>query len=438
MNSDEAAGRIAELINGMPIIDTHEHIIPQQDILEKDVDLFELMGNGVTEYGEYIVLDLISSGMSLPNWNENISPADRWKHIERYITQIRNTSIYRSFVVALQHLCDLPYTEITSATWPDFSACLKKANRRPDWYKYVLKEKGHIEVAFLDNWWNIADFDVDQELFRPVLRINSFLKYEQRGMLIVTDENDPKNIAKKMNHKLTDFYSYLSLIDLVFQRAVDSDVACIKSSTAYDRTLYCGETPLDKAAQIYETQGAIPIEEKKQFGDFITHYCIKKAIEYDFPIQIHTGMQATWKSLLEDSNPLQLQNLFAQYREAKFILLHGGFPFTNEAGALVKTFPNVYLDFSWLPLLSKQAAKNALSQWLDLIPANKLVWGGDCGRVETAYGALIFAKEVVVEALAEKVHDGTFGMDIACHIARGIFNQNASSLFFRSPEEIDQ
>jgi hypothetical protein len=429
MDSDEAAGRIAEFIKGIPIIDTHEHIIPQQAILEKDVDLFELMGNGVTEYGEYIVLDLISSGMPLPKWNEKISPTDRWKHIERYITRIHNTSVYRSFVVALQDLCDLPYTEITSATWPDFSACLKKANRRQDWYNYVLKEKGNIEVAFLDNWWNVTDFDVDRELFRPVLRINSFLKYEQRGMLIVTDENDPKNIAKKMNHKLTDFYSYLSLIDLVFQRAVDSDVACIKSSTAYDRSLCFVETPLDKAAQIYETDRNIGVEEKKQFGDFITHYCIKKAIEYDLPIQIHTGMQATCKSLLKDSNPLKLQNLFPQYREAKFILLHGGFPFTNEAGVLAKTFPNVYLDFSWLPLLSKQAAKNTLSEWLDLIPASKLVWGGDCGRVETAYGSLIFAKEVVVEVLAEKVYEGTFGMDVACHIAGSIFNGNASSLF---------
>ena len=80
-------------------------------------------------------------------------------------------------------------------------------------------------------------------------------------------------------------------------------------------------------------------------------------------------------------------------------------------------------------MISKEIARNALSQWIDLIPANKLLWGGDCGRVETAYGALLFAKEIVAEVLAEKVYKGYFDIKLGFYLANRIFNENAASIF---------
>jgi len=396
----------------------------------KEVSLFELMSNGVTEYGEYIVLDLISAGMPPPKWEEDLTPRDSWRRIKYYIERIRGTSYYRAFLAALKDLFNLPYEEISETNWQKFSDCLREANQRENWYQYVLKERGKIKTALLDNWWDVVNFEVDRRFFTPVLRINSFLKYElKKGGLIASDKNHPENIAKRWGYELTDFRSYLGLIDFVFKKARDSGVLCIKCSTAYDRTLYFEEPPEDEAAKIYETKGKLGIEAKKRFGDFIMHYCIRKAIEYDFPIQIHTGMQASCESLLADSNPLHLNNLFPRYPEAKFILLHGGFPFTGEAGALTKAYPNVYLDFSWLPLISREIARSSLSQWIDLVPANKLLWGGDCGRVETAYGALLFAKEIVAEILAEKVRKGYFDIKLGFYLANRIFNENAASIF---------
>jgi len=431
MNRDSIREKIVGFIDAIPIIDTHEHIFPQRDVRGEKVHLFELMSNGVMEYGEYIVLDLISSGMPIPRWEEDLTAKDSWNRIKGYIKRIRGTSYYRAFLAALTDLLNLPYEEITEANWRKFSDCLREANQREDWYHYVLKKKGKIETALLDSWWDVAAFEeVDRRFFTPVLRIDPFLKYEfRKGGLIASDKNRPENIAIRWGYELTDFRSYLGLIDLTFQKACNAGVVGIKSAVAYDRILDFEEISEDRAARIYNSGDKVGSVEKKAFGDFITHYCIQKATEASLPVQIHTGMQAGNESFVPDSNPLYLNKLILQYPETKFILLHGGFPFINEAGALAKIFSNVYLDFSWLPMISKEIARNALSQWIDLIPANKLLWGGDCGRVETAYGALLFAKEIVAEVLAEKVYKGYFDIKLGFYLANRIFNENAASIF---------
>jgi hypothetical protein len=63
----KAVDKIREEIDRTPIVDTHEHIIPQKEALKERVDLFDLLKNG-----GYILDDLISSGMVV----ESISRPD--------------------------------------------------------------------------------------------------------------------------------------------------------------------------------------------------------------------------------------------------------------------------------------------------------------------------------------------------------------------------
>jgi len=66
---------------------------------------------------------------------------------------------------------------------------------------------------------------------------------------------------------------------------------------------------------------------------------------------------------LANSKPVKLNNLFLRYDEAKFVLFHGGFPWTGEFISLGKMFPNVYLDIVWLPQISKQRAIRPLMKY---------------------------------------------------------------------------
>ena len=98
----------------------------------------------------------------------------------------------------------------------------------------------------------------------------------------------------------------------------------------------------------------------------------QKAIENDLPVQIHTGYLAGNGNILDNGQPIKLNNLFLRYPQAKFVLFHGGFPWTGEVAALGKMFPNVYLDLVWLPQISREEAVSSLDVILDSVPYNKL------------------------------------------------------------------
>jgi predicted TIM-barrel fold metal-dependent hydrolase len=126
---------------------------------------------------------------------------------------------------------------------------------------------------------------------------------------------------------------------------------------------------------------------------------------------------------------LKLTNLFLQYPEARFILFHGGFPWTGEFTALGKMFPNVSLDLVWLPQISRQEAVSALDVMLDCVPYNKIFWGGDCHLIEESVGSLGYAKDVVAEVLAARVRRGVLTEDVAFEIIDRIFRENAIEAF---------
>ena len=109
-----------------------------------------------------------------------------------------------------------------------------------------------------------------------------------------------------------------------------------------------------------------------------------------------------------------------------FILL---FPTQGKFCPWPKCFPNVYLDFCWAPMLSRKAAENALDEYLDLVPYNKLMWGGDAFRVEEAYGASCLAREVLASVLAERIETGDIDMEGALRISKAILHDNARDVF---------
>ena len=110
----------------------------------------------------------------------------------------------------------------------------------------------------------------------------------------------------------------------------------------------------------------------------------------------------------------------------KFILFHGGYPFGGELAAVAKGFRNVYIDMCWLYIISPSYSERYLHEWLETVPASKIMaFGGDFRNVENIYGHLLFARQVVTKVLTEKVRDGYFSEDEALKIAQMILHDNA-------------
>jgi predicted TIM-barrel fold metal-dependent hydrolase len=149
------------------------------------------------------------------------------------------------------------------------------------------------------------------------------------------------------------------------------------------------------------------------------------------PIQIHTGLQEGNENVVSHSNPELLINLFMEYKDARFDIFHGAWPYWEELGAIAKNFPNVYIDMCWMHIISPARSRSALSDWLDEVPANKIMgFGGDYIFVEGAYGHSVIARENVAKVLASKVDEGTYSMEQAKKYASWILRENPMRLFF--------
>jgi predicted TIM-barrel fold metal-dependent hydrolase len=118
-------------------------------------------------------------------------------------------------------------------------------------------------------------------------------------------------------------------------------------------------------------------------------------------------MQAHERHNADDARPLRLWNLPNRHRTTDFIILHGGFPWMDDAGMLAKHYSNVYLDMAWAHLMSPAISSRALQDWIDLVPMNKVLgFGGDYGVVEKVYGHQTLARQAIARALAAKMEEG--------------------------------
>jgi predicted TIM-barrel fold metal-dependent hydrolase len=163
----------------------------------------------------------------------------------------------------------------------------------------------------------------------------------------------------------------------------------------------------------------------------MVHTVIQLAAKRGLPIQIHTGLQEGNENILVNSKPTLLVNLFREYKEARFDVFHGSYPYTGELASLAKNFPNVYADLCWLHIISPFKARQTLSEWLDTIPSNKIFgFGGDYRFIEGVYGHAVIARYNIARVLTEKVEEGIYSKSEAVQIAHKLLKDNAHELFF--------
>src|SRR5690606_9797433 len=100
-------------------------------------------------------------------------------------------------------------------------------------------------------------------------------------------------------------------------------------------------------------RNGLGFNETRPLQDYLTHRIIEMGTKLDLPIIFHTGIHGG-RNDLGNGRPLPLWNVFNRYVKTKFVLLHGGLPYTEETGIMVKYFDNVYLDMAWMHIISPE------------------------------------------------------------------------------------
>lgn len=104
------------------------------------------------------------------------------------------------------------------------------------------------------------------------------------------------------------------------------------------------------------------------------HMFLKSAV---FIVQFHTGLGDADLTLAL-STPSLLQPLIAAHPNTPVVLLHGSYPFTQEAGYLASVYANVYLDFGEVfPFVSAAGQRKVVELALELCPTTKILWSSE-------------------------------------------------------------
>jgi predicted TIM-barrel fold metal-dependent hydrolase len=414
--------RLKNVVDEIWLVDTHEHLMMEVGRHETKIDFFYL-------FPHYASSDLVSSGMNSDDLQYIRNPenplSERWNKFEPYWQKMRNTAYAKCLIIAVKDLFSID--DINEGTYKEINKKLIESNKE-GWYKYVLKEKAKIDVSILDvlERYSKGVENITGEYFVRVKRFDNFIRINPKNLSSI------KDYTKTSISKLDDL---ILALDIAFKKAIEEEkIIGVKSGLAYSRTLRYDDVPKSEAESVFNkifvVKKTVSDEELKKLEDFMMHQVIQHAIKYNLPIQIHTGLQEGNGNVITNSNPTHLVNLFLKYRDAKFDIFHGSYPYMGELATLAKNFPNVYLDMCWMHIISPSSSKRWLEEWLETVPSNKiLAFGGDFIIVEGAYGHAKMARENVAEVLAKKVDEGYFSEDEATVIAKRILRDNALELF---------
>ncbi len=412
--------RIRNHISQMRIVDSHEHL-REQVAVKGNVSLdFMLLLH------HYAGSDLQSAGLSASQFEDLVTDKytieQKWAIVKPYWRSTRNTAYCRSVITSIKALFGLE--DLNDDTYKEISRMIKEAHDNPNWYDEILRRRARIDLAVQD----VRSLRSASNLFVNVERFDDFVN--------IRNNRDLSRQASKVGFAIGHLDDLINGLIAEFDRALQNRMVGLKIGLAYHRILYFEKVERDLAMRIFdkistaapETQ--MSFEEVKPLQDYMMHQVLSLARQYELPVQIHTGLQAGNGNIITNSNPTHLANLFLEYRDIKFCLFHGGYPYGGELATLAKNFPNVYIDMCWTQIISPSYSIRYLHEWLETVPANKIMaFGGDYQYAENVYAHSIMAKEVVTEVLVEKVATGYLRENEAIEIADMLLYENALELF---------
>jgi hypothetical protein len=293
---------------------------------------------------------------------------------------------------------------------------------------------------------------LDPKRFHWVFFVDSFLFPLDNGEL--TARNMDEGVYIPMQEKLLkrelaqagltalpqNFAAYLAFVSKILEQNRAHGGVAIKFEIAYFRSLHFDDPPEAEAAGIYDRYhagGKPSAAEHAAFEDFMFRYLLREAGRLHLAMQIHTAVGTGDFFSLTGGNVLNLENILRdpRYSNVNFVLLHGGYPFQDQAIWLAAR-ENVYLDSSLMGLYLYPAdLAEVLRHWLLLYP-DKVVFGSDAfpfseaiGAEESDWLAIESARKALAAALSRMIVNGEVSEAQALKFAHAYLHDNAARIY---------
>ena len=224
------------------------------------------------------------------------------------------------------------------------------------------------------------------------------------------------------------------------ERQKKEGAVAVKFEVAYLRDFNFADVPLAEAEQAYLRSEADQVPDPvayKPVQDFLFRYIAAECGRLGMAVHLH-GMSGGGRYFsIAGVNPLLLEPVLndSRLKNTDFVLLHGGWPYVREAGAMLQK-PNFYLDLSQQALIfPAPTLAGWLREWLETYP-EKVLFGTDgypftaaLGWEESAWLAARNERSALGIALTAMERDGEITPGRAAELARMVLRGNAEALY---------
>jgi uncharacterized protein len=212
-----------------------------------------------------------------------------------------------------------------------------------------------------------------------------------------------------------------------------------KTVIAYHTGLNIQKVSKAKAAENYEKflLDQRNKEAEKNVRDYLVLLAFDLCLEYDIPIQMHSGAGDAPMIDVKLSSPLLMHNVISDphYQGVKIVFVHCAYPFVEEAGYLVNQYPNIYLDLSSMIPFSSIGIAPKLRQIFEMAPFTKVLYGSDGFTIpEISWLGARLIKSELAKVLEELIDQEIIDEDYAYKAASMILSENARGLYNRNWE----
>lgn len=353
---------------------------------------------------------------------EGQTPArQRWGHLREILKRARNESYWRHNLVVYRDLFGMEGEELTDSNWEAVNTAIQERTGDPNWYHHVTVERCGLRTQVKNIPWFE---DWEPEYFTAILRMEPALELYR--------PEPRRRLEAHLGRELRCLRGLREALSDLVASYVARGARGIKLAHAYRRTLQSEPVPEVTAAALFDRALCgenLPWPEAKRLEDYVIFFLAGLCTDGDLIFDLHTGVQGNgcW---IPDSNPLLLLNLIQAFPRTRFNLYHGGYPWFHEIGMMGKHFSNVWLNMAWLYVISMAASRQALSEWLDLVPGYRILgFGSDVTFPEMIYGHLVMARSCLADVLATKVERDFLSATTARDLARMLLHDNAAEFY---------
>lgn len=415
------ATELAQFIQSTPLCDTHEHLGNEERYVQEGPDLLQSL------FENYVTADLIVAGapqaaVTALLDKQNLDVKARFAGIQSAWEAVQFTGYGEAVQLIAREVYGM---EEISANAIEAAQAQHEALRAPGQRLHLLRDRANLDHVQIDDFTRVCAPDPSGV---------DFFFYDISWVNFCSANFDAKNLSAETDVDVRDLATLRTAMERVFTQNAPYAIA-IKSQHAYNRTLHWRERTDQEAAQVLDRylQDPTSLTESDRLclGDWGWARGVELGIEHDLPFKLHTGYYAGHSRMPVDYiRSGNLCSLLAKYLDARFVLMHIAYPYSDELLALAKHYPNVYVDLCWAWSIDPYSARDFVRRYIHAVPANKLfIFGGDTFWPTAAVAYTYQSRQWLTRTLQAEVDDGLLTEANAMGLARRFMQENQYACF---------